>query len=155
MTIAPPSVGIVLGSKSDEDKIKKCIEVLDNYRVPYELCVMSAHRTPNKVVKYARAAHDRGIRVIIAAAGLAAALPGVVAAHTCLPVIGLPLAAGALGGTDALYAIVQMPPGIPVATVGIDNASNAAHLAVQILAVSDSTLMSKVQGFRAGFGDDQ
>jgi 5-(carboxyamino)imidazole ribonucleotide mutase len=150
-----PLVGIVLGSKSDEDKLKKCTELLEQYGIAFELNIISAHRTPNKAAKYAKTAKARGIKVIIAAAGLSAALPGVLAAHTTLPVIGLPIAAGALSGKDALYSIVQMPPGIPVATVGIDNAANAAHLAVQILAVSDNHLTAGIEKFRAGFGDDQ
>jgi 5-(carboxyamino)imidazole ribonucleotide mutase len=150
-----PLVGIVLGSKSDEEKLKKCAEVLDQYGIVYEMNIISAHRTPNKAAKYAKSAKSRGIRVLIGAAGLSAALPGVLAAHTTLPVIGLPIAAGALSGKDALYSIVQMPPGVPVATVGIDNAANAAHLAAQILAVSDSRLTSGIEKFRAGFGDDQ
>ena len=153
--MSTPLVGIVCGSKSDEDKIKKALEVLGQYGVSYELNFFSAHRTPNKAATYAKKAAGRGIKVIIAAAGLAAALPGVLAAHTTLPVIGLPLSAGALNGMDALYAIVQMPAGIPVATVGIDNAANAAHLAVQILAQSQPALVSKIESVRAAFGDDR
>ena len=150
-----PLVGIVLGSKSDEEKLKKCTDLLEQYGILFELNIISAHRTPNKAAKYAKTAKARGIRVIITAAGLSAALPGVLAAHTTLPVVGLPIAAGALSGKDALYSIVQMPPGIPVATVGIDNAANAAHLAAQILAVSDAHLTAGIEKFRAGFGDDQ
>ncbi|MFH0920398.1 MAG: 5-(carboxyamino)imidazole ribonucleotide mutase [Fibrobacterota bacterium] len=152
--MSAPLVGIVCGSKSDEEKIKKAVEILGQYGVPYELNFISAHRTPNKAAGYAKKASGRGIKVIIAAAGLAAALPGVLAAHTTLPVIGLPLTVGALNGMDALYAIVQMPPGIPVATVGIDNAANAAHLAAQILAQTQPGLTAKIDAFRSAFGDD-
>ena len=150
-----PLIGIVLGSKSDEEKIKKCLEILGDYGIPYELNIISAHRTPKKASRYAAHAADRGIKVIIAAAGPAAALPGAIAAHTTLPVIGLPIASGALHGTDALYAIVQMPPGVPVATVGIDNSANAAHLAAQILALSDNAIIVKIEQFRESFGDDK
>ncbi|OGJ89642.1 MAG: 5-(carboxyamino)imidazole ribonucleotide mutase [Candidatus Raymondbacteria bacterium RifOxyA12_full_50_37] len=150
-----PVVSIVLGSKSDEPKIQKCLEALTAYNIPFETNIMSAHRTPKKVAALASGARARGIKVFIAAAGLAAALPGTIAAHTTLPVIGIPLAAGVLNGTDALYAIVQMPPGIPVATVGIDNGANAAHLAAQILAVENGEISRKIAEFRAGFGDDQ
>lgn len=150
-----PVVGVVIGSKSDEDKLKKGLDILQNYGIAYELNVISAHRTPNKAAKYAKSARSRGIKVIIAGAGLSAALPGVLAAHTTLPVIGLPISAGPLAGKDALYSIVQMPPGIPVATVGIDNAANAAHLAAQILTLSDSGLIKSIETFRASFNDDQ
>jgi 5-(carboxyamino)imidazole ribonucleotide mutase len=153
--MSTPLVGIVCGSKTDEEKVKKAVEVLGQYGVACELNFFSAHRTPNKAASYAKNAAGRGIKVIIAAAGLAAALPGVLAAHTTLPVIGLPLTAGALNGVDALYAIVQMPPGIPVATVGIDNAANAAHLAVQMLALSQPGLTAKIDAVRAAFGDDK
>lgn len=149
-----PVVGVLLGSKSDEEKIKKCLEVLTSYNIPFELNFISAHRTPKKAVKYASTAAKRGLKCVIAGAGLAAALPGVVAAHTTLPVIGLPIAAGAINGLDALYAIVQMPPGVPVATVGIDNAANAAHLAAQILALGDDKIRSAIEKFRESFGDD-
>jgi len=150
-----PLVGIVLGSKSDEEKIKKGLDILTQYGIAWEIHFFSAHRTPKKASAYATTAAARGLKVIIAGAGLAAALPGVLAAHTTLPVIGLPVSAGALNGIDALYAIVQMPPGIPVATVGIDNSANAAHLAAQILALSDANLAAKLLKFRESFGDDQ
>ena len=151
----PPVIGIVIGSKSDEEKLKKGLDILEKYGLPFELNVISAHRTPNKAANYANTAKDRGIKVIIAAAGLSAALPGVLASHTTLPVIGLPISSGALSGLDSLYSIVQMPPGIPVATVGIDNAANAAHLAAQILAQSNPQLIEEINKFRAGFGDDK
>ncbi len=124
---------IVAGSESDRPVVEKAEKVLRDAGVGYEFEIASAHRTPDRVAELAREAEGRGIRVVIAAAGLAAALPGVVAAHSRLPVIGLPVAAGALRGIDALLAIAQMPPGVPVATVGIDAGANAAHLALRIL----------------------
>ncbi len=142
-------VGIVVGSRSDEQTMARAGEVLDELGIGYELVVSSAHRHPDRTVAYAREAASRGLRVIIAGAGLAAALPGVLAAHTLLPVIGVPLAAGPLHGVDSLYSIVQMPSGIPVATVGIDNARNAAMLAAQILALGDPSLATAVARYRA------
>ncbi|MGH2749135.1 MAG: 5-(carboxyamino)imidazole ribonucleotide mutase, partial [Actinomycetota bacterium] len=129
-----PLVGIVMGSDSDMPVMEKAGAVLDRFDVPFEIEVMSAHRKPTRVAEYATGAAERGLGVLIAGAGLAAHLPGVVAAHTTLPVIGVPLYQEALAGADALYSCVQMPPGVPVATVGIGNAKNAAVLAVQILA---------------------
>ncbi len=126
----------------------KALDVLAEFCIGYEVSVASAHRTPDKVTEFANSAADRGIAVIIAGAGMAAALPGVLAAHTLLPVIGVPLSGSALGGTDALYSIVQMPPGVPVATVGIDAAGNAALLAVQILALNNSALAEKLAEYR-------
>ncbi|MBL8026996.1 MAG: 5-(carboxyamino)imidazole ribonucleotide mutase [Fibrobacteres bacterium] len=146
-------VGIVLGSKNDAEKVKKAQEILDNYGIAWEINFLSAHRTPNKAAEYAKSARGRGLKCIIAGAGLAAALPGVIAAHTTLPVIGLPVCAGPLNGLDALYSIVQMPPGIPVACVGIDNSANAAHLAAQIVSASVPEVVKKIEEFRAGFGD--
>ena len=128
-----PEVLIVAGSESDRHVVEKAEKVLRDAGVQYEFEIASAHRTPDRVAELAKEAEGRGIRVVIAAAGLAAALPGVVAAHSRLPVIGLPVAAGALRGIDALLAIAQMPPGVPVATVGIDAVGNAAHLALRIL----------------------
>jgi 5-(carboxyamino)imidazole ribonucleotide mutase len=130
-----PQVGIVMGSKSDMPVMEKAAAQLEEFGVRHEMRVMSAHRDPDTVADYAKNARMRGIRVIIAGAGLAAALPGVVAAHTYLPVIGVPLTSKTSvgGGLDALLAISQMPPGVPVATVGVDNAKNAAVLAVRIL----------------------
>jgi len=130
---AGPEVLIVAGSESDRPVVEKAEKVLRDAGVEYEFEIASAHRTPDRVAELARGAESRGFRVVIAAAGLAAALPGVVAAHSRLPVIGLPVAAGALRGVDALLAIAQMPPGVPVATVGIDAGANAAHLALRIL----------------------
>jgi len=130
-----PRVGIIMGSKSDMEEMEKAGKVLEEYRIHYEIRVMSAHRDPDMVADYCKNARMRGLRVIIAGAGLAAALPGVAAAHTDLPVIGVPLSGrlSAAGGLDAILSIVQMPPGVPVATVGLDNPRNAAHLAARIL----------------------
>jgi phosphoribosylaminoimidazole carboxylase PurE protein len=130
-----PRVGIVMGSKSDMPQMEKAGKELEDRGIRYEIRVMSAHREPDVVADYAKNAHMRGLRVIIAGAGLAAALPGVVAAHTDLPVIGVPLTSSTsiAGGLDALLAIAQMPPGVPVACVGVDNARNAAVLAARIL----------------------
>ena len=130
-----PRVGIIMGSKSDMEEMEKAGKVLEEYRVRYEIRVMSAHRDPEVVVEYCKAARMRGLRVIIAGAGLSAALPGVVAAHSQLPVIGVPLTSSMSvgGGLDALLSIAQMPPGVPVACVGVDNAKNAAVLAARIL----------------------
>ena len=124
---------IVAGSESDRPVVEKAEKVLREAGVVYEVEIASAHRAPDRVAELARAAEGRGVRVVIAAAGLAAALPGVMAAHSKLPVIGLPVAAGALRGIDALLAMAQMPPGVPVAAVGIDAGANAAHLALRIL----------------------
>ena len=141
-------VGIIMGSKSDEETMRKGAEVLDELGIGYEVVISSAHRNPERTAAYAREAAGRGLKVIIAGAGLAAALPGVLAAHTILPVIGVPVASGPLNGVDALYSIVQMPPGIPVATVGIDNARNAAMLAAQILALSDDAVAQAIGKYR-------
>jgi 5-(carboxyamino)imidazole ribonucleotide mutase len=128
-------IGILVGSDSDRARMQAALDVLDEQGVGYEFEVRSAHRTPDAVAEYARTARDRGLRVLICGAGLSAALPGVVAAHTDLPVIGVPLRSSlsVLDGLDALLAISQMPPGVPVATVGVDNARNAAVLALRIL----------------------
>jgi 5-(carboxyamino)imidazole ribonucleotide mutase len=130
-----PLVGILVGSESDRERMQAAMDELDAQGVAWELEVRSAHRTPDAVAEYAKSARDRGLRVLIAGAGLAAALPGAVAAHTDLPVIGVPLRSekSVLDGLDALLAIVQMPPGVPVAAVGVDSAKNAAALAVRIL----------------------
>jgi len=141
-------VAIMYGSVSDEKVIQGAFDVLDEFGVSYDSTVLSAHRQPEKTAKYASSAKSRGVKVIIAGAGLSAALPGVVASHTILPVIGLPVAGGPLNGVDALYSIVQMPKGIPVATVGISNAKNAALLAVAILALSDEALSGKLEQYR-------
>ena len=133
-------VAVLYGSKSDEDVMQDACDILGEFGVEFECAVLSAHRQPEETAKFAASAADNGIKVIIAGAGLSAALPGIIAAHTLLPVIGVPIASGPLNGTDALYSIVQMPKGIPVATVGISNAKNAALLAIQILALSNPDL---------------
>jgi 5-(carboxyamino)imidazole ribonucleotide mutase len=141
-------VGIIMGSPSDEPVMAKASALLDELGIGHESIVSSAHRSPERTAAWARDAAGRGLQVLIAGAGMAAALPGVVAAHTILPVIGVPIASGALNGVDALYAIVQMPPGIPVATVGIDNARNAALLAAHILALGDDTVAEALTRYR-------
>jgi 5-(carboxyamino)imidazole ribonucleotide mutase len=135
---SPPVVGILVGSESDRPRMQAAFDELDARGVSWEFDVRSAHRTPDAVADYARSAASRGLKVLICGAGLAAALPGVVAAHTELPVIGVPLRSSmsVLDGLDALLSIVQMPPGVPVAAVGVDNAKNAAVLAARILAVA-------------------
>ena len=135
--MSAPVVGILVGSESDRDRMQAAFTELDARGIPWEFDVRSAHRTPDAVAEYAKSAADRGLKVLICGAGLAAALPGVVAAHTTLPVIGVPLRSSMsiLDGLDALLSIVQMPPGVPVATVGVDNAKNAAVLAARILAL--------------------
>lgn len=138
-------VGIILGSASDLHLAQKVAATLDELEVSYEIGVASAHRTPDDAVRYASKACVRGLEVIIAIAGLSAALPGVLAAHTALPVIGLPVASGALNGIDALLSVAQMPPGVPVASVGIDGAKNAALMSVRILALQDTGLMERLQ----------
>jgi 5-(carboxyamino)imidazole ribonucleotide mutase len=135
LAVDTPIVGIIMGSKSDLPEMEKAGEVLSDKGVRYEIRVMSAHRDPDTVAEYCRNARMRGLKVIIAGAGLSAALPGVAAAHSDLPVIGVPLSSrlSALGGLDAILSIAQMPPGVPVACVGLDNARNAGHLAARIL----------------------
>jgi 5-(carboxyamino)imidazole ribonucleotide mutase len=139
-------VGIVMGSESDRPTVQKCCEVLDGYGVGYEVVVKSAHRDPEGCREWATSAEARGLKVLIAAAGGAAALPGVVAAWSPLPVIGVPMSGGALGGLDALLSMAQMPAGIPVATVAIGDAGarNAGHLATAILGISDSSFRNKL-----------
>ena len=143
-----PIVSIIMGSTSDLPILEKAAKFLDQMEVPFEMNALSAHRTPGEVEEFARNAEGRGIKVIIAAAGMAAALPGVIAAMTPLPVIGLPINS-TLDGVDALLSIVQMPPGISVATVGINNGMNAAVMAVQILALGDKALAKRFADYRA------
>jgi 5-(carboxyamino)imidazole ribonucleotide mutase len=143
-----PLVGILMGSDSDFDIMKEAASVLDEFGISFEISVISAHRTPGDLEAYASSAQERGLKTIVAGAGGAAHLPGVTAAMTVLPVIGVPIYSKKLSGQDSLYAIVQMPAGIPVATVGIDNARNAALLAVQMLALGDAGLMEKLKEFR-------
>ena len=138
-----PLVSIIMGSTSDLPVMEKAAQLLDSMNIPFEMNALSAHRTPAEVESFAAGAKDRGVRVIIAAAGMAAALPGVIAANTTLPVIGVPIK-GMLDGLDALLSIVQMAPGIPVATVGVNGAMNAAILAVQMLALSDTGVAAQL-----------
>jgi 5-(carboxyamino)imidazole ribonucleotide mutase len=146
--VSAPLVGIAMGSSSDLDTFRPTTEILERFGVSHELRVLSAHRTPDAMAAYAREAHTRGLRVLIAGAGGAAHLPGMLAAHTPLPVIGVPVPIGNLNGLDALLSIVQMPRGVPVATVAIGGGANAGLLAVQILATSDAQLLQKVQAFK-------
>ena len=150
-TTPPPRVGILMGSDSDWDVMTVAAARLDAFGVPYEVTVTSAHRAPQRTAEYASTARARGLQVLIAGAGAAAHLAGVVAAHTTLPVIGVPLEAGSLRGLDALLATVQMPAGVPVATVAVgkSGADNAAILAVQILAVADAALAQRLATFKA------
>jgi len=143
-----PLVGILMGSESDLPVMEKAAETLKGMGVLYEIDISSAHRLPEKTVDYARTARDRGIEVLIAGAGMSAHLAGVLASHTTLPVIGVPLKSGALEGVDALYSTVQMPPGVPVATVGIDGAKNAAVLACEILSIKHPEIAGKLEDFR-------
>ena len=143
-------VAILMGSESDKEKMAGAGKMLERFGIPYDERVMSAHRNPEDVAAFTRSAKDEGFGVFICGAGLAAHLPGVVAALTTLPVIGVPLANGALNGVDALYSIVQMPPGIPVATVAVDGAKNAGILAAQILSLNDDAIAAKLADFRAG-----
>ncbi len=143
-----PVVSIIMGSTSDLPILKKAADFLNEMQVPFEMNALSAHRTPREVEAFASGARDRGIKVILAAAGMAAALPGVIAAMTPLPVIGIPIAS-TLDGVDALYSIIQMPPGISVATVGINAGMNAAVMAVQMLALSDPELAKRFDAYRA------
>ena len=144
-----PLVGILMGSDSDLPVMEKAGEVLKELGVPFEMEILSAHRLPGKTANYAKTARDRGIEVLIAGAGMAAHLAGVLASHSTLPVIGVPLEAGALKGLDALYSTVQMPPGVPVATVGIDGAKNAAYLACEILSIKYPEIEKKLGQSRA------
>jgi 5-(carboxyamino)imidazole ribonucleotide mutase len=145
-----PLVAILMGSDSDLAVMRGAADVLAGFGIPHEVHVMSAHRSPHRVAAFVKAAPSRGVRVFICGAGMAAHLAGVVAAQTSRPVIGVPLASSSgLGGADALYATVQMPPGIPVATVAINGAKNAAHLAARILALGDAGLAARIEAFRA------
>lgn len=147
-----PLVSIIMGSTSDLPILEKAASFLDSMEIPFEMNALSAHRTPREVEEFARNAAGRGLKVIIAAAGMAAALPGVIAAMTPVPVIGVPINSS-LEGRDALLSIVQMPPGIAVATVGINGAMNAAVLATQILALTDSEIAKRFDGYRRGLVD--
>jgi len=142
-----PIVSIIMGSTSDLPVMEKAAEILNNFRIPFEMNALSAHRTPDEVEKFAKNAEARGIKVIIAAAGMAAHLPGVIAAMTPLPVIGVPIKAS-LEGLDSIFSILQMPPGIPVATVGVNAAQNAGILAAQIIATGDKKMMTEVVKYK-------
>lgn len=143
-----PIVGIIMGSKSDLETMQPAADLLSEWGVPFEMEVVSAHRTPERMYSYASTARDRGLKVVIAGAGGAAHLPGMVAAITTLPVIGVPVATRHLGGEDSLLSIVQMPGGVPVATVGIGNGKNAGLLALRILSVSDEVIAKKLGHYR-------
>lgn len=145
-------VSIIMGSTSDLPVMEKAAQFLNDMKVPFEINALSAHRTPEAVETFAKNAKDRGIKVIIAAAGMAAHLPGVIASMTTLPVIGVPIKAS-LDGMDALLAIVQMPPGIPVATVGINGSLNAAILALQMIATGDEVVQNKLHNYKEGLKD--
>ncbi len=142
-------VSIIMGSTSDLPVMEKAAQILNDFKIPFEMNALSAHRTPDEVEKFAKNASSRGIKVIIAAAGMAAHLPGVIAARTPLPVIGVPIKAS-LEGLDSIFSILQMPPGIPVATVGVNAAQNAGILAAQIIAAGDESVMKEVIKFKEG-----
>lgn len=149
-----PLVGVIMGSDSDLPTMQDAIDVLREFDVPHEVRVVSAHRTPDDMARYGKTAHQRGLRVIIAGAGGAAHLPGMIAAYTPLPVIGVPVQTKTLNGLDSLLSIVQMPGGVPVATVAIGGAKNAGLLAVQILATSDAPLLEKMIAYKVRMADE-
>lgn len=146
-----PLVSIIMGSTSDLPVMEKACKFLNDMQIPFEVNALSAHRTPDAVESFAKGAKDRGVKVIIAAAGMAAALPGVIAASTTLPVIGVPIK-GMLDGLDAMLSIIQMPPGIPVATVGVNGAMNAAILACEMIALCDENVAAKMAEYKVGLG---
>jgi 5-(carboxyamino)imidazole ribonucleotide mutase len=154
MKTEQPIVGIIMGSKSDLPTMQEAATVLAEFNIPYEMRVVSAHRMPDDMAEYGRTAHERGIRVIIAGAGGAAHLPGMVAAHSPLPVVGVPVQSRALNGLDSLLSIVQMPGGVPVATVAIGGAKNAGLLAVQILGASDAALRERMMEYKKGLREE-
>ncbi|MGE5315879.1 MAG: 5-(carboxyamino)imidazole ribonucleotide mutase [Acidobacteriota bacterium] len=143
-----PVVGIIMGSDSDLPTMQDAAAVLDEFGVPYEMKIVSAHRTPDMMAKYGKTAHTRGIRIIIAGAGGAAHLPGMTASHTPLPVIGVPIRTKSMDGLDSLLSIAQMPAGVPVATVAVGNGKNAGLLAVEMLAMTDLALQKKILGYK-------
>ncbi len=147
-------VAVIMGSDSDFKVVQKAVLKLKEFDVPYEVRVMSAHRTPDEAAEFSKNAKDNGFGVIIAAAGMAAHLGGVLAAHTTLPVIGIPIKSAAFDGMDALLATVMMPPGIPVATVGVDGAANAAILAVQMLSLEDDILCGKLSDMKKSMAEN-
>ena len=151
--MAEPRIGIVMGSDSDLPIMRGAAEIVEDFAVPFELTIVSAHRTPERLFEYAGSAVGRGLGVIVAGAGGAAHLPGMLAALTIVPVVGVPVSSTSLKGEDSLLSIVQMPKGVPVATVAIDSAANAGLLALQILAISDQVLQKKLQAYRDGLRD--
>ncbi len=154
MKIKNPLVGIIMGSDSDLNVMKDAAEVLKQFGVSYEIKIVSAHRTPNLMAQYGSTAHERGIKVIIAGAGGAAHLPGMTASHSPLPVIGVPVKSKSLDGLDSLLSIVQMPGGVPVATVGINQAKNAGLLAAQIISLTDADLQKKIIDYKKKMAED-
>jgi 5-(carboxyamino)imidazole ribonucleotide mutase len=152
-SVTAPAVGIAMGSASDLDTLRPAADILERFNVPHELRVLSAHRTPEAMAAYARDAHARGLKVLIAGAGGAAHLPGMLAANTPLPVIGVPVVSRALNGLDSLLSIVQMPRGVPVATVAIGGGTNAGLLAIQILATSDARLFEELEAYKRELAD--
>lgn len=148
------TIGLVMGSDSDWPTMKEAADILDRFEVRYEKRVVSAHRTPDDMAEYGRSSRSRGIKIIIAGAGGAAHLPGMLASHTTLPVIGVPVKTTALGGVDSLYSIVQMPNGVPVATVAIGKAQNAALLALRMLSISQPEIADKLEIYRKQMADD-
>lgn len=152
MKTQKPIVGIIMGSDSDLPTMQETANICKDFNVPFEMKILSAHRTPNMVAKYATSAHRRGIKAIIAGAGGAAHLAGVIAAHSPLPVIGVPIKTKSLDGLDSLLSIVQMPTGVPVATVAIGNGKNAGVLAIEILATSDKVLLGKMVEYKKKLG---
>lgn len=149
-----PKIGVIMGSDSDWPTMKAACDILEEFEIPYEKKVVSAHRTPDDMAKYGKKARNRGIKVIIAGAGGAAHLPGMTAAHTTLPVIGVPIKTSTLSGLDSLYSIVQMPPGVPVATVAIGKAGNAALLAIRMLSAHDENLVQKLDKYHKKMAKD-
>lgn len=154
MNNATPKVGVIMGSDSDWPTMKAACDILDEFDISYEKKVVSAHRTPDDMAEYSKTARNRGIQVIIAGAGGAAHLPGMTAAHTTLPVIGVPVKTSTLSGLDSLYSIVQMPPGVPVATVAIGKAGNAALLAIRMLSTTDEELGKKLEKYHKQMAED-
>ncbi len=154
MSNSNPIIGVVMGSDSDWPTMKQATDILDQFGVNYEKKVVSAHRTPNDMADYGETARDRGLQIIIAGAGGAAHLPGMLASHTTLPIIGVPIQTSALGGLDSLYSIVQMPNGIPVATVAIGKAQNAGLLALRMLSMNDSGIAGKLADYHANLADE-
>lgn len=152
--MSKPIIGVVMGSDSDWPTMKQATDILDKFGVNYEKKVVSAHRTPNDMADYGETARERGLQIIIAGAGGAAHLPGMLASHTTLPVIGVPIQTSALGGVDSLYSIVQMPNGIPVATVAIGKAQNAGLLALRMLGMTHADIAEKLSDYHAEMADE-